>query len=194
MNFPHDWTSYFYLGLGIFLLMYIIIIFNALIILKNNVKKAWANIDVLLKQRHDELPKLIETCKKYMQYERSTLEQITNARSLAMQAREKGDVAMLGKAEGVLRGVLGNLFALAENYPDLKTNQTFLHLQSRISDLENTIADRREFYNESVTIYNIRIQQIPDVIVARLFGFGPKVTLEFTAEEVSDVDIGKGFA
>ena len=194
MNFPHDWTSYLYLGLGIFLLMYIIIVFNALITLRNNVKKAWANIDVLLKQRHDELPKLIETCKKYMQYERSTLEQITNARSLAMQAREKGDVGMLGKAEGVLKGVLGHLFALAENYPDLKTNQTFLHLQARISELENSIADRREFYNESVTIYNIRIQQFPDIIVARLFSFGPKETLVFSAEELTDADIGKGFA
>lgn len=193
MHMPQHFMSYVWLGVAIFVLMYLIVIFNNLVSLKNNVKKAWANIDVLLKQRHDELPKLIETCKQYMQYERSTLEEITKERAMAMHAREQGDISALGKAESLLKGSLGNLFALAENYPDLKTNQTFLHLQARISDLENMIADRRELYNENVTLNNIRIEQLPDILVAKLFGFKHFVTLEFTKEEISDVNIASGF-
>ncbi len=186
-------TSYVLMGIGAFLLIYLIVLFNNLVSLKNNAKKAWANIDVLLKQRHDELPKLIETCKQYMQYEKDTLEKITLARQKAVQARQSGDVAAMGPAEAFLKGTLGNLFALAENYPDLKTNQTFVHLQSRISGLENAIADRRELYNESVTLNNIRIEQFPDIIVAKLFGFKHFQTLEFASNELGDVDVNAQF-
>ncbi len=193
MDFTANIMNYVWIGLLIFVLIYIIMIFNNLVSLKNNVKKAWANIDVLLKQRHDELPKLIETCKQYMSYERPTLEKITELRAKSMQAREQGDIASLGKVEGMLKGTLGNLFALAENYPDLKANQTFLHLQGRISGLENSIADRRELYNESVTLNNIRIEQIPDLIVAKLFGFQHFVPLEFGPEETADVDVNQLF-
>ncbi|MBS0286646.1 MAG: LemA family protein [Proteobacteria bacterium] len=181
------------MGVGAFLFIYFVIIFNNLISLKNNAKKAWANIDVLLKQRHDELPKLIETCKQYMQYEKTTLEKITLARQQAVNAREQGDIAAMGQAEGLLRGALGNLFALAENYPQLKTNETFAHLQKRISGLENTIADRRELYNESVTLNNIRIEQFPDLIIAKLFGFKHLQTLEFASTELTDVDVNAQF-
>lgn len=193
MNLSSNFMNYVWLGLGLFVLFYIILIFNNLVSLKNNVKKAWANIDVLLKQRHDELPKLIETCKQYMTYEQPTLEKITELRSKAMQAREQGDVNALGKAEGLLRGSIGNLFALAENYPDLKANQTFQHLQTRISALENAIADRRELYNESVTVNNIRIEQIPDIMVAKLFGFKRFEPLEFAVSETADVDVQQLF-
>lgn len=193
MNLSSNFMNYVWLGLGLFVLFYIILIFNNLVSLKNNVKKAWANIDVLLKQRHDELPKLIETCKQYMTYEQPTLEKITELRAKAMQAREQGDVNALGKAEGLLRGSIGNLFALAENYPDLKANQTFQHLQTRISALENAIADRRELYNESVTVNNIRIEQIPDIIVAKLFGFKRFEPLEFAVSETADVDVHQLF-
>ncbi len=193
MNLTDNFMHYIWLGLGLFVLFYVILIFNNLVSLKNNVKKAWANIDVLLKQRHDELPKLVETCKQYMTYEQPTLEKITALRAKAMQAREQGDVKALGTAEGLLRGSLGNLFALAENYPDLKANQTFQHLQTRISALENAIADRRELYNESVTVNNIRIEQIPDIIVAKLFGFKHFLPLEFASAETADVDVQQLF-
>ncbi len=188
-----DLASYVSIGIGFFLFIYFTIIYNNLISLKNNAKKAWANIDVLLKQRHDELPKLIETCKQYMQFESSTLEKITLARQKAMTAREKGDIAAVGQAETLLRGSLGNLFALAENYPQLKTNETFAHLQTRISGLENTIADRRELYNESVTLNNIRIEQFPDVLVAKLFAFKHLEPLEFGSSELADVDVTSQF-
>src|SRR5579872_5697110 len=102
--------------------MYVIVIFNRLVFIKNNAKRSWANIDVLLKQRYDELPKLVDTCKQYMQYERDTLEKITKARAMAVQAREQQDIQALNKAESYLQTVLGRLFALAENYPELKAS------------------------------------------------------------------------
>lgn len=186
-------TGFVISGLLVAGVFYAIILYNNLVALKHNVAKAWANIDVLLKQRHDELPKLIETCKQYMGYEQETLEQVMQARSAVSSAREKADVAALGPAETRLRMGLGNLFALAEAYPDLKANDSFQHLQGRISELENAIADRREFYNESVNNNNVRIEQFPDVIIARNFGFGAKELLEFSEEEIKDVDVKELF-
>lgn len=193
MDIPQQVLNYLGVGVGVVLLLYSILIFNTLITLKNNVKKAFANIDVLLKQRHDELPKLIQTCQQYMQYEKGTLEKITNARAQSMQALQAGNIKALGVAEGALRGGLGNLFALAENYPELKANQTFVHLQDRISGLENSIADRRELYNESVTLNNIRQEQFPDIIIAKIFGFNKFDTLEFSKDEISDIDVAAAF-
>ncbi|MBI3068592.1 MAG: LemA family protein [Betaproteobacteria bacterium] len=172
---------------------YFVMVYNNLVQLKHNVSKAWANIDVLLKQRHDELPKLVETCKQYMKFEQETLQKVMEARSRVFAAREPRDVGALGPAEASLRASLGNLFAVAEAYPDLKTNQTFLQLQGRISALENAIADRREFYNESVNVNNVRIEQFPDVIVAGAFNFKPFALLEFDAAEKSDVDVKELF-
>ncbi|HKA38315.1 MAG TPA: LemA family protein [Burkholderiales bacterium] len=181
------------LGLLFVLVVYAIMIYNNLVQIKHNVTKAWANIDVLLKQRHDELPKLVETCKQYMKFEQDTLTRVMEARSRVFNAREAQNISQLGQAEGALRATVGNLFALAEAYPDLKTNQTFQQLQTRISGLENAIADRREFYNESVNVNNIRIEQFPDTIVAGMFGFKPAQLLEFQGGEKADVDIGKLF-
>ena len=175
------------------LVLYIISIYNHLVRLKHNVSKAWSNIDVLLKQRHDEIPKLVETCKQYMKFEQETLEKVMQARSRVAQARQSQDVAGLGLAEGALRMGLGQLFALAEDYPELRANENFQHLQSRISVLENTIADRREFYNESANINNIGIETFPDIIVARLFGFGERDLLEFEAGEIADVNVKQLF-
>jgi len=172
---------------------YIIFIYNNLVSLKHAISKAWSNIDVLLKQRHDELPKLVEVCKQYMQYEMDTLEKIIKARSAVMTASGQGDIKGLGQAESALRLGLGNLFALAENYPELKANDSFQKLQSRISQLENNIADRREVYNESVNLNNVRIEQFPDVIVASMFNFKPRDLLEFTEEETKDVNMNKLF-
>jgi len=194
------WEAFMTIGLFIFLgliavlLLYIILIYNNLVTLKHSVAKAWANIDVLLKQRHDELPKLVEICKQYMKHERETLESVMRARSAVASAREHNDVVALGPAESQLRAGLGQLFAVAEAYPDLKANETFQHLQHRISALENAIADRREFYNESVNVNNIRIEQFPDNIIASLFNFGLKPLLRFSEAEKADVNIKSLFA
>jgi LemA protein len=173
--------------------VYFIMLYNGLVNLKHNVSKAWANIDVLLKQRHDELPKLVETCKQYMKYEQETLEKVMKARSQVADARESHNMGALGTAEGSLRGLLGNLFAVAEAYPELKANENFQHLQGRITGLENAIADRREFYNDSVNLNNVRIEQFPDVIVARMFNFQPADLLEFDAAEIADVNVKQLF-
>ena len=173
--------------------IYIILIYNALVSLKHNTAKAWANIDVLLKQRHDELPKLVETCRQYKQFEQETLEKVVRARNMVQTARESHDLGALGAAEGMLRTGLGSLFAIVEAYPELKTNESFMQLQTRIIGLENAIADRREFYNESVNINNVRIEQFPDNLVAGLFGFGPFELLEFSTAEKADVDVKQLF-
>lgn len=175
-------------------LLYFIMVYNNLVMIKHNVSKAWANIDVLLKQRHDELPKLVEACKQYMKFEQETLQKVMEARSRVFQAREQQDIGALGAAEGALRVGLGHLFAVAESYPELKTNETFQHLQGRITGLENAIADRREFYNESVNVNNVRIEQFPDLMAARLFKFGPFDLLEFQADETQDVNIKQLFS
>lgn len=176
------------------LLVYGIFLYNHLVMLKHNVGKAWSNIDVLLKQRHDELPKLVETCRQYMRFEQETLEKVMQARSQVAKARESHNIPALGQAEGALRLGLGNLFAVAEAYPELKTDETFKHLQARITGLENAIADRREFYNESVNVNNVRVEQFPDTIVARLFAFRQFPLLRFATEEKKDVDVRQLFA
>lgn len=173
--------------------VYLIVIYNNLVALRENIRKNWSNIDVLLKQRHEELPKLVDTAKQYMQYEQQTFEKIMRARSAVNQAQANGDIGELGAAETQLRAGLGRLFAVAEDYPELKANESFQHLQTRITGLEEAIADRREFYNESVNNNNIRIEQFPDVLVARWFGFRPGQLLEFSEEQTRDVDVGALF-
>ncbi|MGH8528969.1 MAG: LemA family protein [Nevskiales bacterium] len=181
--------NFVWLGLALALIAYAVVIYNALVNLKHGISKAWSNIDVLLKQRHDELPKLVETCKQYMGFEKDTLERVMQARAAAHSAREAGDVKGVGQAETQMRLGLGKLFAVAEAYPDLKANQTFQQLQARITSLEEQIADRREFYNECVNVNNVRIEQFPDVIVARLFSFKDAELLKFSEEEKRDVDM-----
>src|SRR5579864_7607617 len=150
------------------IVMYLVGIYNNLMALKNNIDRSFSNIDVILKQRHDEVPKLIETCKGYMQYEQKTLQMVVGARNAYQSATTVPDKA---QADNMVTGALKTLFAVAENYPDLKANSNFLQLQSRITDLEEKIADRREFYNDSVNTYNIRIHQLPDVFIARMMNF-----------------------
>jgi LemA protein len=181
------------LGLIVVVVVYVVMLYNGLVQIKHNVSKAWANIDVLLKQRHDELPKLVETCKQYMQYEQETLDKVMQARAGVAAARQAQNIPALGQAEGALRAGLGGLFALAEAYPDLKANDNFQHLQQRITGIENAIADRREFYNDSVNINNVRIEQFPDVMVARRFNFRPFDLLQFNDAEKQDVDIKQLF-
>lgn len=183
-----------FLSLIAFVAIYAVLIYNRLVSLKHNTSKAWSNIDVLLKQRHDELPKLVETCKQYMRHERETLEKVMQARAGVFQARQSGNIRELGGAETLLRQGLTSLFAIAESYPDLKANESFKYLESRISSLEDSIADRREFYNESVNNNNIRIEQFPDALIARRFDFGAMDLLEFSEAEKCDVNVKALFA
>jgi LemA protein len=182
------------LAIALVVVIYGVMIYNALVQAKHNVSKAWANIDVLLKQRHDELPKLVETCKQYKEFEQTTLDKVISARSRVHEARQKQDMGALGQAEGALRVGLGSIFAIAEAYPELKANESFQTLLHRISGLENSIADRREFYNESVNVYNVRIEQFPDAIIAGMFNHRSRDLLEFSAEEKRDVDLKQLFA
>jgi LemA protein len=161
-------------------------IYNSLVALKNSLSRAWANIDVLLKQRHDELPKLVKTCEGYMQHERAVFDKLSEARGALMKARTLGERA---EAEGLLTKALGGVFAVAEAYPDLKANQNFLQLQSRISELEGQIADRREFYNDTVATFNTRLGQIPDKWVADWLQLVPADSFHAAEADREDVEI-----
>jgi LemA protein len=168
------------------LLLYFIVLYNSLVRLKNDIDKAWSNIDVLLKQRHDELPKLIETCKGYMQFEQRTFQAITEARSAYQRATTFEGKA---QADNMLTGALKNLFAVAENYPELKANANFTQLQSRITDIEEKVADRREFFNDEVNTYNIRIQQFPDVFIANMMKLQQRTLFKVPEGDRSDVEV-----
>jgi len=141
------------------------IIYNNFVRLKNNISKSLANIDVLLKQRSNEIPNLIRVVQGYMKHEREVLESLTKARSFLS---ESNTLSKKAAADNAITDLVKSVFAIAENYPDLKAGENFLKLQKRITGLENELADRREFYNDSVTIYNIRIQSIPDLIIAKM--------------------------
>lgn len=171
-------------ALGLFL--YFVTLYNSLVRLRNDIDKAWSNIDVLLKQRHDELPKLIETCKGYMQFEQKTLQQVTEARTAYAKANSVTEKA---QADNLASGALKTLFAVAENYPALKANTNFMQLQGRISELEEKIADRREFFNDDVNTYNIRIQQFPELFVARLLNLQHKDLFKVAEEDRQDVEL-----
>ncbi len=173
---------------------YVIVAYNRLVRLKHNVKAAWSNIDVLLKQRHDELPKLVTTCREYMKFEQDTLEKVVKARSQVSDAMQSGDMAELGMAESMLHNTLGRLFALTENYPELKANESFARLQVRITALENSIADRREYYNDSVNINNIVVEEFPTNLVANHFRFTQAELFEVSEEDRADVNIELLFA
>lgn len=169
-------------------LRYFVTIYNSIIELKNDIDKAWANIDIMLKQRHDELPKLLDVCKGYMDYERDTLQKITQARSQYQQAVT---IDQKAQADQSMTSALRGFFAVAENYPDLKANNNFMQLQKRITELESQIADRREFYNDSVNSFNIRIQQMPDTFVASFMSVQPRPM--FKVEEADKADVKMAF-
>ena len=166
---------------------YFVTIYNGLVTVRNNFGKAWSNIDVLLKQRHDEIPKLVKTCENYMTYEKSTLSKIVELRQQAVGAQGVGDKAI---KEGELGTALRQLFALSEKYPDLKAQSSFQQLQSRITGLETAISERREFYNESVNNYNIQIQSFPDMLIARLMGLGRQDMFKIEESHRQDVSVG----
>ncbi|MBT4513273.1 MAG: LemA family protein [Chloroflexi bacterium] len=154
----------------VLLVIGIVVTYNGLVRLRNQMQNAWSQIDVQLKRRHDLIPNLIETVKGYASHERGTLEAVTNARNMAQGAVGKG-VGAQSKAEGALSGALMGLFAVAEAYPDLKANQNFLALQEELTSTENKIAFSRQFYNDSVLGYNNKTQMFPSNILANMFSF-----------------------
>jgi LemA protein len=168
------------------LAIYAIIIYNELVRLQNDNARAWANIDVLLKQRHEEIPNLVETVKGYMQHEQQTLLAVTEARAASLSA---GSIGQKAQADLLISGALRGLFAVAENYPDLKANQNFLKLQNRISELEERIADRREFFNDDVNTYNTRIKQIPDLFLANIMKLKPRGMFKVSEQERQAIQV-----
>ncbi len=161
--------------------------YNAFVQLKADIPKSLSNIEVLLKQRHDELPKLIASVKGYLKHEKSTLEELTKARTAWMRAKTLEQKA---KLDNQISGALKTIFAVAENYPQLRASENFQQLQQRISGLENELADRREFYNDSVTTFNVRIKQFPANIVAKNMGLNQEFQVfKASGEETSDVDV-----
>ena len=167
-------------------LIYAVILYNGLVRLRNENDRAWANIDVLLKQRHDEIPNLVETVKGYMQHEQQTLLAVTQARSASMSA---SSIPQKAVAELQVTSALRGLFAVAENYPQLKANENFLKLQNRITELEERIADRREFFNDDVNTYNTRIAQIPDVFVASFMELKPREMFKVSDDDRRQVEV-----
>jgi len=167
-------------------IMYFVGLYNSLVTFKNNIDRSFSNIDVLLKQRHDELPKLIETCKGYMQYEQKTLQAVTEARTAFMRATTPAEKA---QADNMVSGALKTLFAVAEKYPDLKANTSFMQLQGRITELETKIAAQRSSYNEDVNAFNIRIAQIPANLVAGLMGLQPHALFHVAEADREDVKV-----
>jgi LemA protein len=167
-------------------LIYVVILYNELVRLRNENDRAWANIDVLLKQRHDEVPNLVETVKGYMQHEQQTLLAVTQARAASTNA---GSIGQKATADLMMTGALRSLFAVAENYPQLKANENFLKLQNRITEIEERIADRREFFNDDVNTYNTRIGQIPEVFVASFLSMKPREMFKVSDQDRRLVEV-----
>ncbi len=155
----------------VMIIIAIIGIYNSLIRLKNRVKEAWSDIDVQLKRRYDLIPNLIETVKGYAKHEKETLEKVIKARNSAMNIQTTGDANAQANAENALSGTLKSIFALSENYPDLKANQNFLELQGELSDTENKIQASRRFYNSNVKDFNTKIEIFPTNIFAGILNF-----------------------
>jgi LemA protein len=171
--------------------IYAVIIYNGLIRLQNEMGRAWANIDVLLKQRHDEIPNIVACVKGYTDHERQTLEAVTQARAASINA---SSIPQKAQADLLLTGALRSLFAVAEQYPQLKADQNFLALQKRISELEERIADRREFFNDDVNTYNTRIAQVPEIVLARFMKLQPRQLFRVNEQERQQVDVKASLA
>ena len=164
-------TAWVIIGIIVLLVLWIIMIYNGLVAMRQRVSQAFADIDVQLKQRHDLIPNLVETVKGYAAHERGTLEEVVKLRNVAMAAQGPAQQAA---AENMLTGALRQMFALAESYPDLKANQNFQQLQRELSDIENKLAAARRFFNNAVQEYNTGIQQFPAALFAASLGFSPK--------------------
>jgi LemA protein len=168
------------------LVLWVVGMYNGLVMSRNQVKNAWSQIDVQLKRRYDLIPNLVETVKGYAAHEKETLDRVIQARSAAMSAQ---GVKEQGEAENMLTGTLKSLFALAESYPDLKANQNFLMLQEELTGTEGKIAYARQFYNDSVMTYNTAIETFPNNLIAGSFGFGESVYFEIEGAAKEPVQV-----
>jgi len=164
------------LGIVVVLILFAVVSYNRLVSLREQVRAAWAQIDVVLKRRYDLIPNLVETVKGYAKHEQGTLQAVIAARNSAVSA--SGNPAQLSQAEGVLSGAMRQMFALAESYPDLKANQNFLQLQGELSNTENQIGQQRQQYNALVASYNSAVLSFPNNLIARPFGFTPQAFFE----------------
>ncbi len=174
------------LGVAVLLVLFLIVGYNRLVRLRNQVEGAWSQIDVQLRRRYDLIPNLVETVKGYAAHERGTFEAVTNARSAAINAQGPEQQA---QAENALSGALKSLFAVAEAYPDLKANQNFLNLQEEITTSEDRIAYARQFYNDSVVTYNTKIQKFPTLAIANVFNFDERELFDAAPEDTEPVQV-----
>lgn len=179
-------------GIVVLVVLWVIEIYNRLVSLRNQVKNAWSQIDVQLQRRYDLIPNLVEAVKGYMGFEKGTLEAVINARSQAVAAREdlqnkggptEGSLKPLVGAETALKGALGNIFALSENYPQLRASENMMQLQEQLNSTENKVAFARQSYNDQVLLYNTSQQQFPAVIFAGMFGHHPSDLFEIDNQE-----------
>ncbi|MBL8724470.1 MAG: LemA family protein [Planctomycetes bacterium] len=178
------------LAIVVLLVLWAIATHNGLVGRRNETKNAWSQIDVQLKRRYDLIPNLVETAKGYMKHERETLEAVIRARQTCVDLKNAGDIGELMKAEGALTKTLRSLFAVSENYPDLKANQNMLKLQEELTSTENRIGFARQAYNDAVMRYNNAVEQFPGSIVAGFGGFKPAVFFEVeSAEERKNVKV-----
>lgn len=179
--------EYVLLGLLIVVVLFVIIIYNSLIILKNRIENAWAQIDVQTKKRFDLVPNLVEVVKGYAKHEKAVFTEITSARTAIMKAGS--DIRAKAKAENMMSGALKSLFAVAENYPTLRASENFMQLQEEVSGIESKIAYARQFYNDSVLSFNAKIQTFPTNVLAGMFGFKEKQYFEIEEEARKNVKI-----
>jgi LemA protein len=175
-------TLWIILGVLAVVVLWGIMVYNGLISSRNQVDEAWSDIDVQLKRRYDLIPNLIETVKGYASHEKEVFLKVTEARTRAMSAEQSGDPAALGQAENMLTGTLKTLFAVAENYPQLKADQNFAKLQDELSDTENKIQASRRFYNGTVRDFNTKLQVFPTNLVAGMLGFSAREFFELENE------------
>ena len=174
------------LGILVVLVLWVVGMYNGLVRLRNQVKNAWSQIDVQLKRRHDLIPNLIETAKGYMKHERDTLDSVTKARTQAVEAK---GVANQAKAEGELSNAMSRFMLVVENYPDLKASQNFLSLQEELASTENKVGFSRQFYNDQVLAFNVKIESVPTNIIANMFGFSQAEFFEI--EEPTEREVPK---
>jgi len=176
-------TTLIIVGVIIALAGIIIGLYNSLIRLKNRVDEAWSDIDVQLKRRYDLIPNLVETVKGYAKHESETFEKVTKARTDAMAAQESGDTKAQAEAENMLSSTLKSIFALSENYPELKANENFLELQRELSDTENKIQASRRFYNGNVRDFNTKLEVFPTNLIGNMLGFKSREYFEIADEK-----------
>jgi len=171
------------------IVLWIVGVYNGLVTLKNRADEAWSDIDVQLKRRYDLIPNLIETVKGYAGHEKTVFENVTKARTAAVAAEQAGDPKKIGEAENFLSSTLKTLFAVAENYPQLKASENFLELQRELTDTEDKIQAARRFYNANVRDFNIRLEVFPDMLVARQLGYAKREFFEIAGVEKEPVKV-----